>query len=126
MIKTLDDEAILASHDLIVQEIGGLPGACPDKSLTAALYRVDYYIDYKNIIDIHEIAALYAISIAQGHVFNDGNKRTALIAMYAFLKVNGLLLDAPDEIEDVMVNIAEKQISRSELAGWLKKYTSMI
>ena len=43
--------------------------------------------------------------------------------MYDFLEVNGLLLDAPAAIEDIMVDIAEKRIARSELAQWLREYT---
>jgi len=81
MIKTLGEDAILATHDEIILETGGLPGTCPDKSLEAALHRIDDYIYYENVTDLHEIAALYAIAIAQGHVFNDGNKRTALICI---------------------------------------------
>jgi death-on-curing protein len=28
--------------------------------------------------DVFDVAAMYAVAIARGHVFNDANKRTAL------------------------------------------------
>lgn len=126
MIKTLGEDAVLATHDAIILETGGLPGVCPDKSLASALHRVEDYIYYGGVTDLHEIAALYAIAIAQGHVFNDGNRRTALITMYDFFEVNGLLLNAPPDIEDLMVDIAEKRISRTKLSDWLRQYTSKL
>jgi death-on-curing family protein len=32
---------------------------------------------YAELDDIFDIAAMYAVAIARGHVFNDANKRTA-------------------------------------------------
>src|SRR5690606_2540582 len=37
-------------------------------------------------------AALYMYNICQNHVFSDGNKRTALVAMDVFMRLNGLQL----------------------------------
>jgi len=47
--------------------------------LEGALGRIDHAIQYDGLDDVYEIAALYAAAIARDHVFNDANKRTALV-----------------------------------------------
>lgn len=122
--RTLSEEAILILHDKIIAVDGGLPGLCMDKSLSGAVNRVEHYIAYEGVEDIHEIAALYGIVIAQGHVFNDGNKRTAMVSMATFLDINGISLNAPEElIPDLLVDIATHKINREKLASWLKSYS---
>lgn len=44
-------------------------------------------------------AAVLAHGIAEGQVFVDGNKTTALLAMLAFLDINGFTLSGPDDPE---------------------------
>ena len=45
--------------------------------------------------------------------------------MYAFLKVNGCVLNAPEpEVVLVMRSLASGELSEDELAQWLKQYSS--
>lgn len=74
-VVTLTVEAVVAIHDEVLAESGGLPGICPDKSLESALHRVENHAFYSGVSELHEMAALYGVAIAQGHVFNDANKR---------------------------------------------------
>lgn len=90
--KTLNVFHVIFIHDAILAESTGLPGLCKHKSLEGALVRIDNKILYEGVNDLSEIAALYGITIAQGHVFNDGNKRTTLIAMSDFLLLNNYFL----------------------------------
>ncbi len=66
---------------------------------------------------------MYAAAIARGHVFNDGNKRTALVCALAYLSVQGFDLastvDIEDDLVEVMVEVAEGKIDREELADYL-------
>ena len=39
--------------------------------------------------DVFEIAAAYAFGISKAHAFVDGNKRTAFVAAFTFLRLNG-------------------------------------
>lgn len=64
-------------HDAVLNP-GELPGRARDKSLEGALSRVENRLAYGVIGDIFDLAAAYAIAVACGHCFNDGNKRTAL------------------------------------------------
>lgn len=124
--KALTLSDILDIHDLVLKHSAGLPGVCPDMSLDGALHRINDQEFYASVTDLFEIAALYGIVIAQGHVFTDANKRTAFISMCSFLEINGYSFEAQEtEAADVMVKVAEKKISYLELAEWLKKYSKL-
>ena len=59
---------------------------------------------------------MYAVAIARGHAFNDGNKRTALVSALTYLKDNGIELRRSDELEDVMVEVAQGLLGEKDLA----------
>lgn len=123
-VHTLTVEAVVAIHDDVLANSGGLPGICPDKSLESALYRVENHAFYSGVSELHEMAALYGVAIAQGHVFNDANKRTAFMSMVTFFDLNGFdLIAAMNEIVDTMVEVAEKRMDAGQLAQWLRRKT---
>ena len=81
---------IQAFHDRQINEHGGLPGLRDEGLLLSALSRPEnafHNSDPKP--DVAELAAAYGFGVAKNHPFNDANKRTALIAMRLFLKLNG-------------------------------------
>lgn len=74
---------------------------------------------------IEEKAAQLAWVIIDGHVFHDGNKRTGMSVMIAFLKANGYRVSASD---DELIEIALKIANRSKrgynvnsLVAWLRE-----
>jgi death-on-curing protein len=124
MIELLNLERVIEIHDNILKHYKGLPGLAGDKSLESALARIQHHLDYEQISEIFEIAAMYGIALAQGHVFNDANKRTALISMKVFLEINGYeLLASNAKAEEIVIEIAKKSISLDELSIWIKRYT---
>jgi death on curing protein len=64
----------------------------------------------------------YGYGIAKNHAFIDGNKRTAFLVMFAFLKVNGwhLIVPEPDAVVTIQ-QVAASIMTESLLAAWLKK-----
>ena len=55
------------------------------------------------------------------------NKRTALIAMRLFLKLNGYELAAsPGDKYRMVIRVAASDISEDELAQWLRKHVEAI
>lgn len=64
--------------------------------LEAAVVRPAQYAHYQGA-DLATQAAALAHGIAEGQAFVEGNKRTALAAMLAFLDVNGHGIAASDE-----------------------------
>ena len=71
---------------------------------------------------IFDKAAIYARNIIMGHSFIDGNKRTAISAAAVFLDLNGYKITVvPGEIYEVMMKVANKKMSRDDLAKWFRK-----
>ena len=57
----------------------------------------------------------------------DGNKRTALIAMYTFLFVNGYRIVADKKsLFAIILDLANGKVSKEELTNYLKKNSEMI
>lgn len=103
---TLDD--ILGLYGLIV---GATVAEAGDHlrnrdGLESALARPATYAYYENA-DLALQATVLAHGIAEGQLFIDGNKRTALVAMLTFLEINGLRVDAMDpELADWILSFS--------------------
>ena len=103
---------------------GGAHGVRDEGLLASALGRARNRYGYEES-NIHRLAADYGYGIARNHPFIDGNKRTAFQVMYAFLKVNGWELTAPEpEVVLVMQALAAGEMSEMELAQWLQHYSA--
>ncbi len=79
----------------------------PEVSLESAALRTRQYEHY-GTTDIAYLAAVLAHSIAGMHLFHDGNKRTALVALDTFLAHNGLQVTASEEeLRDWMIYLSQ-------------------
>jgi death-on-curing protein len=99
---------VLELHALI---IGASASEAADQlrnrtGLESALARPETYAHYEDA-DLALQATVLAHGIAEGQQFIDGNKRTALIAMLAFLEINGWRVEASDR----------------ELADWILSFS---
>ena len=100
---------------------GELRGRARDKSLDAAIARVDNRLAYGMIMDVFDLAAAYATAVARGHCFNDGNKRTAFRTMNAALALNGVQLHwNTEEIGQIIIRCAQGRMEDGDLADWLR------
>ena len=116
----LTADEVEALHDAVLNP-GELTGRARDKSLEGALARVDNRLAYGMIGDIFDLAAAYAVAIATGHCFNDGNKRTAHQAMDVCLDLNGVAVAWDvEEVGPMIVAVAQGGVAEDELAGWLR------
>ncbi len=116
----LTPELIEAIHDRVLNA-GELTGLAKDKSLSGALARVDHRLAYGLISDVYDLAAAYAMTVATGHCFNDGNKRTAHQSMDICLDLNGIqILWQAKEVGQMIIMLAQGQIDDSDLADWLR------
>lgn len=118
----LSGSEITAIHDSILEGYAGLKGSRRDLSVDAIVGRVHANIAYKTLESIEQVAAMYAEAIAKAHVFNDGNKRTALVSMLTFLDLNGYDVLPMDQnaLADKIVDLAEGKLDFKSLAMWLK------
>ena len=81
---------VLDAHADVMERTGG--SAQPPRSLSgleSALHRAQTAAHYRGA-DLIAQAARIAIGVSRAQAFLDGNKRTAIFAMQAFLHLNGI------------------------------------
>ncbi len=111
---------IEAVHDAQLVEHGGAAGLRDAGLLESALARPLNLHRYGET-DLHALAAAYAFAIARNLPFVDGNKRTALLAAYVFLRINGRHLVADEaSAASNMLAVAAGEMTEAEFADWLR------
>jgi death-on-curing protein len=125
MIKFLDKKTIRAFHRDLVETYGGSEGVRDEGLLESALAQPKASFGGNYVHDsIFKMAAAYGFHIAKNHPFFDGNKRTALVAMYTFLYVNGYRLEADKKsLYAVIIDLANNKVDKNDLADFLEKNT---
>lgn len=126
-MRYLNAHQVIRMHDELLARWGGEEGVSHrgpnDEGVEAAVQAVknSYYEATQ------ELAAAYAVYIVQGHVFMDGNKRTAACAMLTFATGNGVdATVSPRRLQAAMVEVqqrAENGESSERLVYWLAEIT---
>ena len=117
---------VLAMHLRQLAEHGGGEGIRDEGLLDSALQRAENKLAYGNP-DIVDMAAAYAFGIARNHPFIDGNKRTALVASFTFLHVNGwTMTSSQDENVRIFLDLASGHLTEDELAAWFRAFAKPI
>src|SRR3989344_5195578 len=112
---------VIEFHDQVIT-VSELQGLAVGKSLDGALGRIEHRIQYGVITDVFDLAATYAMALAQGHVFNDGNKRTAYACMNLCLIKHGIRIAFEIKaIGEIIIKVTEGHMDERELAEWLRK-----
>jgi death-on-curing protein len=118
---------IEAAHLDQLREHGGLPGLRDENALKAALAQGRQKWTHEPECDLATLAAAYAFRLTTAHPFNDGNKRSAFLAMVIFLGLNGKDLDASEaEVVQVMVALAAGSLSEAQLAKWIRDHMTRL
>lgn len=115
----IDAQKVMEIHDLILSEEPGLQGNHGIGPVEGALSRVINRIEYLGLDDVFEIAAMYAVALARGHVFNDANKRTALVTALTYLELQGIVIPRDAVLEEIMVDVAQGALDEKDLAELL-------
>ncbi|HEX6981645.1 MAG TPA: type II toxin-antitoxin system death-on-curing family toxin [Balneolaceae bacterium] len=119
----MNKETVLAFHKDQVEIYGGKQGIRDEGLLESALAQpqASFQGEYVHI-SVFEMAAAYGFHICKNHPFFDGNKRTALVAIYTFLYVNGYRLKAEkNSLYAVMMDLANGKVEKGELAEYLEE-----
>jgi len=121
----LDAKDVKAIHRAQIDEHGGLHGIRDEGALESTLYRPQHLQNYQPEASLHELAASMGFGFARNHVFNDGNKRVAFMAMFTFLGANDLRLNVEEfEAVQVMLRLAAGDMEEADLVAWLEVNTS--
>ena len=108
-------------HTVAVTEFGGSQGIRDRGLLESAIARPLATFGGKNLYDTpFKRAAALAESLVLNHGFVDGNKRSAMFAMAAWLDREGYSIDAArGELRDLALSIASHEHSTEQIAAWL-------
>lgn len=119
----LSREVIEAIHDEQLRQHGGLHGIKDENALEAAIARPLNKASYGEP-DPFDLAAAYLYGIARNHPFSDGNKRTAFLAAYVFLDVNGFVVTADNAlVYQFVMDVAAGAVSEENAARWFRDFT---
>ncbi len=123
MIKFLKKATILIFHQDQLERYSGKAGIRDEELLESALAQPEASFGGGYVHkDLFHMAAAYGFHLCENHLFYDGNKRTALIAMYTFLYVNGYQIVADKKsLFAVMMDLANEKVSKDALRDYLKK-----
>jgi len=115
------DKAVLAIHDQLLAEHGGLPGIRDLGVIESALARPRNLVSHEHCEDVARLAAACAYGIARNHGLSDGNKRTALVAADLFLMLNGYeLISSPAENVLTILGVADGTLSEDDFTAWIR------
>ena len=120
----IDERDVLAVHDSLLAQHGGLPGLRDRGLLESALARPRQHYSYAETIDIIQMAALYTAGIVRNHPFVDGNKRAGFLAGIMFLELNGFNFMASEEdVIQTVLAFAAGDLDEAGYAKWLRSNT---
>jgi death on curing protein len=116
--------SVLAFHEVSLARFGGLAGIRDEGLLDSALARPEMLLNDEPGTGVHRLAAWYAVGLARNHPYVDGNKRTAFLAAYVFLRDNGWRLTASQPALVVaMLGVASGTLDEMAFAAWLEANT---
>jgi death-on-curing protein len=118
MTKYLKLETIVQMHDIFIDEFGGLGGIRDVNLLISAIETPKATMfGHELYSTIYDKAAAYLFHIIKNHPFNDGNKRTASMTAYMFLKLNKTAILFSDETyEQLVIDIADGKVAKESIA----------
>ena len=121
MPRWVDKAVVLAIHAEQLAEHGGRPGLRDEGGLESALSKPRNLARYEPNSDLCDLAAAYAVGLAQRQNFIDGNKRISAVITELFLNLNGLDLVATDaELVETWQSLAANTITQKQIAAWLR------
>jgi death on curing protein len=121
-------EELVWLHAVAIEEFGGSPGIRDRGVLESAIGRPLATFGGKHLSETpFKRAAAVAESIVLNHGFVDGNKRTAMYAMAAWLEREGYAIEAKrGELRDLALSIAAHGSTIDQIAAWLEERSKPI
>lgn len=121
-MKWVSAQEVIAFHDRLLAVLPGIKGMPEPQRAEAIIYRVQNQLYNEGVEDIFVLAAIYLIAISRGHIFNDGNRRTAFFVTMVFLNRNGIAIrDEDNELEELTVSAATGDATTEVIAAVLRR-----
>ena len=114
-IKYLTTEEVVAIHDEIIKSSGGHTGMINLSNLDFVVSQVEIPKNF-----VRKAATLF-FGILISHPFVDGNKRTALESMNAFIRLNGKrFVSDNEETWNRLHQVSEGKLKFEEALQWIR------
>lgn len=109
-------------HDVMLERYGGVPGENEPGMIDYMAEKPFLeYFGQELFPGLFMKAAVYMHGFATAQYFVDGNKRTAYGCAAVFLELNGYSINvSDDELYDVALKVAKKEVGLLSLADWIK------
>lgn len=116
-------EDVLDIHAEQIEAYGGTAGIRDLGLLESAVAQPQQTFGGTYLHDgLFAMAAAYLFHISQNHAFEDGNKRTGLVAALVFLRINGIAISTGTELlYDLTIAVATGQIAKPGIAEELRR-----
>lgn len=121
-MNSITIENIIKTHDIVIQETGGEEGILNSSLIESAYYSAFQTFGGKEFYpSVVEKAARIGYGLMSNHRFVDGNKRTGMLILDAFLDVNGYLSTFSEEDGEAMAwKVAAHEIEYEDFYDWLQ------
>lgn len=124
-VRYLTADELWAMNDGILRQVGGYAILLDRGALESAAMRPQTLAYYEGADLITQAAALIA-GVALNHAFLDGNKRTAAIAGYTFLDLNGWRLvydtDEYGRQLETFILAGDREAALATFITWLRAH----
>lgn len=123
----LSKEEIAGIHDEVLRKTGGLEGVLNEHALLMLGTQPAQSVFGQELYpSIYLKAAFYLRAINEGHIFNDGCKRTSMTVVKIFLNRNNYSFELETkELEDFAIHVATKHPTLEEIASWIEKHSKV-
>jgi len=113
-------DVVIAFHECLLAEHGGLEGIRDEGLLDSALGKPRNLFRYSKP-SLFDLAASYSFGLTKNHPFLDGNKRIGFAAAILFLELNGFRF-AATEVDVVLrtLALAAGEMTEGDYGAWLK------
>ena len=125
MVLPLSEDFLKVLHKIVLENDpkatrGYMQESMIGGSMQRALTEVYEHEPFGSVIDK---AAALMYSIIVFHPFNDGNKRTALLAVFFFLLFNGYQFRITEDAVNLTLKVAKREIRKEKtISHWLRGY----
>jgi death on curing protein len=116
-------EDVIQIHGEMITAYGGASGLRDLGLLESAVAQPTATFGIEFLHDsLFLMAGAYMFHISQNHAFVDGNKRTAYTACFAFLRVNGIVIDRDsDVLYELAMGVAQGRFEKQDIAKALEE-----
>ncbi len=123
-VRFLSVQDVILIHADTIEHEGGLAGIRDHGLLESAVMMSREQFDQAYLHrTLAEQAAAYLFHICRNHPFNDGNKRTAVMAALMFLNVNSVdSLPKSGALEKLTMACAASKIDKSEVTAFFREH----